>query len=195
MENETDRLIEEQFKTLPFSMRQAIRLMHWKDLARNIAVSNGLDLDQTESFVQETMLILYAFENPENYIPNLMNSLGVSEEKASDIAESAVKRIFNPIMERAEELDTPTQNAHSNKSDLEVSNLPEIAPEIHPSPIEQEVKSPAPVINDIPITSIKELPQAMVRRNWKTDMEELEKKISVPDYRYQGQDPYREPLQ
>ena len=101
--NEQEKLIEEQLKTLPSNLRQTIGAMPWKALVQEIGKTNALDTEQTVSLEQETMFVLYAFENPTDFVSNIMREVSVTNEVAETIAESIADKIFDPILERSEE--------------------------------------------------------------------------------------------
>ena len=116
--NETEKLIEEQRKTLPQNLVQAIDAMPWKALVQEIGKANALDTEQIISLEQETMFIIYAFEPPEDYIGNLMREVGISEDTVYAVAESVVDKIFDPISEHSEGYENSTASA----------SVPEIPP-------------------------------------------------------------------
>lgn len=169
--NEQDKLIAEQIKTLPPELQSAIEAVPWRNLAKEISNTNGLSVEQQESFEQETMFVIYGFENPNDYVSNMARELGVSEDTANILANLAAEKIFNPIIERVGGRDT--------------SSVPEIAPEIHP------MVEAGEVAHNVPRT---EEPVMILN---KKDAEQMTKQpdVSLPDYRYPtGKDPYREPL-
>ena len=109
--NEQDKLMEEQLKTLPLNLQQAINATPWKALIQEIGKTNTLDTEQIISLEQETMFVLYAFENPNDYASNIAREVGVSEEVAYTIAESVADKIFDLILEKSEGQETaPTGN-------------------------------------------------------------------------------------
>ncbi len=169
--NEIDKLVEEQLKTLPPNLRQAIGVVPWKALVQDIGKANALDVEQIASLEQETMFIIYGFENPNDYVSNVTKNIGISEDIAYAIAESIVNKIFDPILKKSEEYakaTTPT-------------SVPEIPPANLPMVEEGEVAHDAPQIE----------PKALSQET----KPELKVNASLPDYRYEsGKDPYREPL-
>ncbi|OHA89603.1 MAG: hypothetical protein A3C70_02505 [Candidatus Zambryskibacteria bacterium RIFCSPHIGHO2_02_FULL_43_14] len=172
--NETDKLIAEQLKTLPPSLQQAISAVPWKALVQEIGKANTLDTEQIVSLEQETMLVVYGLENPNDYVSNIIKEVGVSEEVAYTIAGSVVDKIFEPILRKSEEFEksvtpaiTPVSAPATPPANLPMVEAGEVAHEV--PHIEQTTPIPAP--------------------------QKPEPKASLPDYRYeQGKDPYREPL-
>ena len=198
--DETSRLIAEQKQNLPHELIEAIEGVAWEHLAEEVGKESGLKDDQIKNLERETMLVLYAFESPENYIDNLIKELEISEDVALNIAESITNKIFDPILSKVSSYQ-PQNITHSN--------LPEIAPEIHPM-IEEGEKvhdaAPEPVVEHkkepIFITTQEEKekelghPSKKWVPNYEDEPEERPKdSVSVPDYRYpDGTDPYREPV-
>lgn len=177
--NETDKLIEEQLKTLPLNLRQAINAVPWKALVQEIGKVNTLDVEQIVSLEQETMFIIYGFESPNDYVSNVAKNVGISEDVASNVMETVADKIFNPILQKSEELEKTVRNKSESTTPVSaietpLSNLPmvEKGETVHDAPhVEQPIATPTP-------SQIKSEP-----------------KVSLPDYRYSdGKDPYREPL-
>ena len=173
MENDTEKLIEEQLGKLPVSLRKAIEVVPWKSSIKEIAVSNKLTLEQTETLERETMFILYGFENPQDYIGNMVRELGIGEEIATTIAEAVNEKVFKVIALKVDELNKPAQP-------LSVSKTPEIPP------------ANLPMVE--PASAQGSEPPA--RQGLASSGLDKPKMAPVPDYRYPGgKDPYREPLQ
>jgi len=170
--NETDKLIEEQFKKLPLNLQRAIKAVPWKSLVEEIGRANALDAEQTALLEQETMFIIYAFENPDDYVSNIARALNTSEEIAYTIAESIGDKIFVPISEKSE--------GHQQTSTP--ASIPEIPPSNLPMVEKDEVAHDvAPATSEV--------------GNREYEVRKEEPKAPLPDYRYEGgKDPYREPL-
>lgn len=170
--NETDKLIEEQLKTLPPNLQQAIGAVPWKALVQEIGKANALDTEQIVSLEQETMLVVYGFENPDDYVLNIVREVGVSEEVAYTITGSVADKIFESILKKSEESEKPV--------------TPVAAPVSIPTtpPANLPMVEKGEVAHDVPHV---EQPKPEVKPE--------QPKVSLPDYRYEGgQDPYREPL-
>lgn len=173
--NETDKLIEEQRKTLPLNLQRAIDAVPWKALVQEIGKANTLDAEQIVSLEQETMFIIYGFENPNDYVSNIAREVGISEEAAYTIAESIVAQIFDPILKKSEENET-------------VVATPASVPEI--PPVNLPMVERGEVAHDVPHV---EQPKAQPVQPARQDL--AGPKVPLPDYRYEeGKDPYREPL-
>ena len=128
--NETDKLIEEQIR------RQAIGAVSWKALVQEIGRANMLDAEQIASLEQETMFIIYAFDNPDDYVSNIARELDISADVAYTIAESIGDKIFDPISKQSEGYENMTVSA----------SVPEIPPVNLPMIEEGKVAHDAPKI-------------------------------------------------
>jgi len=128
--NEIDKLIEEQFKKLPLNLQSAIKLVPWKTLVSEVGKANALDSEQIASLEQETMLIIYGFEDPNDFIDSISREVGVENSIATTIANDIAEKILNQITEKTKTGigTTPVANKFENITD----KLPEIAPEILP---------------------------------------------------------------
>lgn len=124
--NETNKLIEEQFKRLPSNLQQAVNTVPWKALVQEIGKANVLDAEQIASLEQETMFIIYGFENPKDYISNITKNIGISEDAAYTIAESVADKIFNPILQKSEELEKPNEKKFEPVTSTFVPEIPPV---------------------------------------------------------------------
>ncbi len=170
--NEEEKLIEEQFNKLPKALQNAISTVPWRSSIKEIAILNKMSLEQVEIVGRETMFIIYGFENPDDYIGNLIREVSTDEGTAIAIAEAANEKIFKAI---ADQIDNQTQQITSEPK----SSVPEIPS--HNLPMIEKGE----VVHDVPHTVDSK--QYIV--NGKEKM-----KVPLPDYRYDGKDPYREPI-
>lgn len=200
-------LIAEQFKTLPISLQRAIDAVPWKNLVQTVGKGAALDAEQIATLERETMFIIYAFQEPDDYIENLARELGSSEEEAGAIADSVADKIFTPLIEKKEafEKEAPKPEVEPEVSKTAVPEVPPAnLPVIEPGEVAHQVphvevplpplappKSASAVSTPPPTPTLAEEPQPQV-----TKREEIPTpSASVPDYRYPGgTDPYREPL-
>jgi len=135
--DEKSKIIEEQLTKVPINLRRAIKKTAWEKVVSDISKNNKLNEAQERSLEQETMLILYLFDNPSNLISNIIKEVGVDNVKAEILAEEIVNKILLPIQRLVGAESTPQEKGMG--SDKFHTNLPEIAPEIHPMVEEGEV--------------------------------------------------------
>lgn len=203
MNEDPNKLIEEQFKKLPQNLQTALSTVPWKSTVKEIAVSHKLSLEQVEAIEMETMFILYGFENPTDYVDKLVSEVPLSEDVALSIAEQVEERVLKPIsaklqednkkepviitqetkeaekqrlIEKREDMRGPTTDNQQPTTNNQNSILPEKALEIHPS-----VQGGEPTTYNLQPTTgtgIK-IPGAPREK---------------PSYQG-GQDPYREPIE
>ncbi len=105
MEPQTQTLIQEQLKKLPPSLKQAIEESRWEQSTDAILRTLGLTPDQSESAKTEIMLLVYGFSGFDDFVQNLINEGGITEENAFAIAKESDAKIFGPIARRVEELE------------------------------------------------------------------------------------------
>lgn len=187
MNNENEQLIQEQLQKLPPELRQALELVPWKVAVKEIALANNLALPQISAFEQETMLVLYGFDDPRNYVDNLAREAGVDENAALALAEAVNEKVFQPISAQAEKL---AKNAIHN--DLPMVEKGETA---HAVPHDTKLDAmPKPSTNPAPAQPVAPAGPVKLRPSSDTPIGK-KAETKTPDYRYPGgADPYREPL-
>jgi hypothetical protein len=172
--NETDKLIENQFSRLPEAMQKAIKAVPWKALVQEIGKTNALDIEQIVSLEQETMFIIYGFENPDDYISNIVREVGIDETRASTIAELVSEKILTAIENKMAE--TPAPDVTPDVVPTVVPDEAAVVPEKDTS-----VEPPPTVVTEekkiIPEEKLKTLPEAMQKAinivPWKSSVKEI----------------------
>ena len=185
--NETDKLIENQLKRLPENLQKAINAVPWKVSINGIALLNNLKVEQVEIIERETMFIIYGFENPEDYIVNMVREAQIDESIATKIAETANERIFKVISQKIDALE-------KQQPSVSVTSTPEIHPENLPMVEKGEVVHEVPHVEHsaVPPTTP---PVSTIPTTPPPPKAKPEPQAPLPDYRYPGgKDPYREPL-
>jgi hypothetical protein len=203
--NETEKLIEEQLKTLPLAIQRAIKATPWKQIVQEIGRENALDLEQIASLEQETMLVLYAFEDPNDLLINISREVGVDEVRANIIAESVAKKVFLGIQEKSEEKTEPQLIPQTITKPIETPmqapspvkpKVPEIAPGILPKVVPEE-KAHDTTPEERAWMKMGGGPELAKKIQVPPDIEKLKKesiKPPTPSAYQSGQDPYREPI-
>ncbi len=113
--DESEKLIKEQFESLPKNVQEVLSSTPWRETVQKIGFENNLTGDQSLALETETLLILYGFESPEDYVTNMVKSVEVTEEIALNIAESVGEKIISVIEEKIEESDKTPQMVVINK--------------------------------------------------------------------------------
>lgn len=147
MQNETDKLIEGQFKSLPEELQKSINAVSWKSIVQEIGQQNKLGQEKIADLERETMFIIYGFEPPESFVENVMREVGTDESQTKKIVEAIVERILNVIVARYQENETKddrlleapkelveSKQGPSDKPVAEAAKAPEPAPTPTPVP-------------------------------------------------------------
>lgn len=208
MNEEQEKIIDEQFKTLPKNTQRAIALAPWRFNITEIGKSYNLTPEQIEKLERETMFILYGFESAGDYIQNVIQEVDISQEIAEKIAQSTTEKIFEPILNKKEEFDKSDTSEETNKKEEnymipntsqdspdprdevverleQAANLPEIAPENHPQIV------PGETAHETVEETQTEKPEEPTTIPPKTEERSNQSINRYPS----GQDPYREPLE
>lgn len=206
MDQETQKLVDEQFKKLPVELQAAINTVPWKTSLKEIALANKIALEKQEILERETMFILYGFEKPEDYIGNLMREVEISEETAIAIAEAVEKKIFEEITLKTEAspekmLETIPEVIHNSLPVIEPDFAREtlavkVGETVHDVPHVEPVKETETII---PINK-PATPQPVAPQSSQSTQAEPAKVVVKPKetpkvgHYEAGKDPYREPI-
>lgn len=180
MDQDTNKLIDEQLKTLPQALQRAIAQTSWRAFVGNVAKSNNLTAPQKESLETEVMLVIYGFEAQSDFLGNIMRELSLDIARATMIANDVDKQVFAPILEKANEL-----QAEAGEETLQ--SVPE-----------QTVES-TPIASTVVVERHEEISAPAQDKPKSTLTFEERKKLvpQIPDNKphYEGgKDPYREPI-
>lgn len=176
MDQETQKLIDEQFLKLPKNFQEAISSIPWEKTIDETLSSISLTSEQKESAKRETILVIYGFDDPASYLKNLINEAGIPPKDALFIAEKASGNIFETLFNKAQEFEKNKSDdpviitAETKKAVMQelsqrveaarqggASVKPkvlEIAPEIHPMVKKGEVAHEVPHV-EIPVPEPK----------------------------------------
>lgn len=205
MEQETDKLIEDQLKTLPQALQRAITLTPWRVLVKNIATANNLDEAKSESLETEAMLVIYGFQPQEELVANITREIAIDPVFASILDKEIDEKVFQVVLDKANEIAaTEGEETLQSAASAPVEPLEE-APQIvvePPKPGEANQKSVnliPPPPEEMKLEPPKaELSPSSLSPGGKPPLEERKKLVpEMPDNKvhYQGgQDPYREPI-
>ncbi|MBX4206564.1 hypothetical protein KW784_02140 [Candidatus Parcubacteria bacterium] len=181
--NETDQLIEAQFNRLPPSVQKALNAAPWKSSLKEIASNNKLSPEQTENLERETVFVLYGFQNPDDYVQNLINEVPVDEQAGIAIAGEVDAKVFAEISKQIGD-QTVSSAIHNTLPMIEKGE------QVHDAPHAEATPAPTPVPQTPPALAGG---ASKTRPHSDTPVEKVS--LSMPDYRYPGgTDPYREPL-
>lgn len=214
MEQDTTKLIDEQLKSLPQSLQRAIALTEWRVITKNIATANNLDASKSENLETETMLVMYGFENQNDFPSNVARELEIDQVRADMIAREINEQVFTAVLDKANELESQKEGETLQSATPEPVKEPETTPNVVveapkpddpnkkpinliPPPVkEEEILLEPPKPESSPASLAPSTPQPSSPKP--KDFEE--RKQSVPEmpsnkpHYPTGNDPYREPI-
>jgi hypothetical protein len=97
MDEESQKIIEEQMKKLPEDVRQAIISVDYKTRLQEITQRQKLLIDKASKLEMETTLVMIGLEPLADYIDNLQRELEIPLVRAKEIATDVNKNIFQTI--------------------------------------------------------------------------------------------------
>ena len=103
MTDKLKQIIQDEVVKLPKEIQEAISAHDWTKIAEEIGKKFLLTESEINDFQTETLLVLVGLESTESYAKNIEHNVGTSESEAGKIADEALGRIFNPILNTLEE--------------------------------------------------------------------------------------------
>jgi hypothetical protein len=104
MDEETQKIIEEQMKILPADVKTAIISVDYKKKLEEITKRQRLMIDQAGKLEMETTLVMIGLEPLADYIDNIVRELGLNEVRAKEVAIDVSDNIFKPIRESLQKM-------------------------------------------------------------------------------------------
>ncbi len=144
MDDETKKLIQEQYAKLPKQLQDAIQSSHVNDMIGAIAAQNKLHIDQIGEFENEVMLLMMGFTDPIEFVGELQRTLGVNSEVALKIATDTNEQILLPIRERMENATSDFAPAASPATSAPAVNTPPMSEKSVVMP--SAAKAPVPTV-------------------------------------------------
>lgn len=97
MNNKLQQTIKEEIIKIPKDRQKVINSLDWIKTTEEIGKKYLLNDDNITNFQTETMLVLFGLEDPSLYEINVRDNVVLTEEKAKQIVDEAVQKIFIPI--------------------------------------------------------------------------------------------------
>ena len=97
--NYSEQILKARFEQLPEDIRKAIIATKWEYKLGQISDKHNLHIDQAGHLGEETVIVMFGLEHPENLVANIVRHVEVSEEKAEAIAEDLNREIFLKVRE------------------------------------------------------------------------------------------------
>lgn len=131
MDKEVEKLIQQQFASLPASIQDVITNSNWEESLRAIVQKYNLHVDQGASIEDQTLLTMLGFATPDEYVGNLVEHANIPRSKALAVATDVEKQIFQKIRDRLvgeseeEEQPVPQNKPYKDEESPNESNEPE----------------------------------------------------------------------
>ena len=119
MDNETEKIIEEQMKVLPEDVKQAIISVDYKTKLQDITKRQRLLIDQAGKLEMETTLVMIGLEPLADYMDNLQREMDLPPVRAKEIAMDVNENIFKPIRVSLQKMNGVTNQDSEVKSNEE----------------------------------------------------------------------------
>ena len=177
MEIDTQKIIEEQFRSLPEPVKRAITSVETEKKFQELSEKYKLHLDQWSKLENQLMLTLLGLSEPEDLEKNIVQEIGLDETTATAIVNDASDVIFGPIREELER-----ELEHPEAKEKEVSNVEQVRTQT------LSASSAAPTTTQAPKPEMPRVMRAPISETYKPKIPSTERKAADGD-------PYREPAQ
>ncbi len=97
MDDDTQKIIREQWQNLPERVRAAISSVDLRDRIKIVGEKNALHIDQVGILENETILVMLGIELITDYAENIRRELSLTQVQASGIVKDVNDAIFSPI--------------------------------------------------------------------------------------------------
>lgn len=179
------RAITEQATALPKELRFYIGDSDWEGDVSKVAVTFGLDQDQTSRLRIETAFVLCALENISDLPTNIQNELHVPQNDAERISSAVISRVVAPVRAHLD----PLQDEAPFEADPATVTRQQAQPQAAPA-------QPIAMLDD-KLSSVIKLPSEETHYS-EAGAPQPERQATPsaepPKSSYeQGKDPYREP--
>jgi hypothetical protein len=125
MDEETQKIIQEQMKKVPEDIMMSIVSVDYQTKLQEIIKRQKLMIDQVGKLEMETTLVMIGLEPLADYVENLQRELEVSIIRAKEIAMDVSENIFKPTRESLQRMNTEMEDEENisgpNKVETEKS--------------------------------------------------------------------------
>ena len=186
--DDTQKIIQEQFKKLPKSLQDAILAIDLHDKIKMISEKHKLLIDKAAIFENETMLIMLGLENHTDYTNNIRKELEITDEQAQEITKDVNEQIFLPIRESLKEIEN--KNIEEAQKESEQDAVQEIAQETQDQAPQETPESHTQEPSNIFENKLTQQVRSP-KENVRMEESSTKKEKTMP----QSIDPYREPVE
>lgn len=117
-----DTIIQKAIRELPTNIRNAVESFDWSTEILHIANDNHIQIDDIETFRNETLLVIVGLTDAADFEKNLVSHMNISHELAEVLVADANLHIFRPLQKIAfthheESSETKAQDFNENLED------------------------------------------------------------------------------
>ncbi len=203
MDEETQKILEKQFASLPENIQTAIVSAEYKTKLKEITDRQRLLIDQAGKLEMETTFVMIGLEPLADYVENLQRELGIDIIRAKELAADVSENIFKPIRSSLYSINEIMESENNEEKTIEEKSLDreQILKEVaDPSLVGQGVSIPIPSTEKSSATSNNivnnKLSEAVVTT---PQVIEVAPEVKLPPVEKtrpsSGFDPYREQIQ
>lgn len=189
--NDVEQIVQKQWEALPENIQQAIRSAHVEQSINDIAKSRNLHVDKAGDLRTSVMLLLFGLVSTEEFIPQLIEDLGISRSEAEIIARDIDVRILSPIRDSLRDVQKMLQEADRKAGEKPAEKkMEEVRLDLSTSSPHPEAQSEGPIPNLR--TMPKDVARLKLEQSIRMPKEEIEMRYKEEQGGKKGGDPYRE---
>mgnify|MGYP001602142788 CR=1 FL=1 len=218
MKNFTDQQIAQRYDDLPEDLKDAIFSVDTTSLVNMVGKKHGLAIDKIGDLANETGMVMLGVTHPNEFIANLADRLEVDKEKARIIAQEINEQIFKPVRDSLRKIHNIREGGEEDKEEQTIKTIPTVSKteKIERSDILKEIEKDHSKENDVPeimrgnanpfeekmkegvlLAPVEERHYIEEKTNT-TNLPEPARPAGGPEKpkgKYQGFDPYKEPIE
>src|SRR3989338_2856841 len=209
MQNYTDQQISQMYDNLPEDLKDSIFSVDTTSVVNEIGRKYGLAIDKIGDLANETGMVMLGVTHPNEFIGNLADRLEVDKEKARAIAQEINEQIFKKVRESLRKIHNIREGAEEEqKTEIERHQGPSLMAGQSREDILKEIEkdhSQENLVPDIMKGNANPFEEKMKEGvliapvEEKHYIEESAKTALLPEpekpKKYQGFDPYKEPIE
>ena len=209
MQNYTDQQISQMYDSLPEDLKDSIFSVDTTSVVNEIGRKYGLAIDKIGDLANETGMVMLGVTHPNEFIGNLADRLEVDKEKARAIAQEINEQIFKKVRESLRKIHNIREGAEEEqKTEIERHQGPSLMAGQSREDILKEIEkdhSQENLVPDIMKGDTNPFEEKMKEGvliapvEEKHYIEESAKTALLPEpekpKKYQGFDPYKEPIE
>jgi len=214
MQNYTDQQISQMYDNLPEDLKDSIFSVDTTSVVNEIGRKYGLAIDKIGDLANETGMVMLGVTHPNEFIGNLADRLEIDKEKARAIAQEINEQVFKKVRESLRKIHNMREGAEEEQDKIKVSpfgnsqgeTLP--ANSVNRADILKEIEkdhTKENIVPDIMKGDTNPFEEKMKEGvlvapvEEKHYIEESAKTALLPEpekpKKYQGFDPYKEPIE